>query len=323
MTDTGLGRRVVGANGHVASGAARVSAEPVNTRHSLWPERWPSIALQACVDEIEAAPPVEQPEVRRQLPCGTCPENTRCLNAKRKEIGPLLFDREIQTTPRASESSLFPRSLFEPMLESDGECLPHYRKPAGAEDRYAVCSGWDLAWSEKVGGDYLVRFTALADRRTGRFRLLDLTRTRGLRYTEQCQLIEADHYRYSTDLVVIEGDAAQTIWRQNIEETTAVPVLSHNVAGSKRDLRVGVPSLLIDLANRRWSFPHRPGGRGYDEVEAFLGECEAFGWTDGKLEGSGEHDDTVMAWWHCQWGLRMLLGGGDQETYMGIQPGRE
>lgn len=315
-----LGKRVVGASGHTPTSGAAIGGAPVRT--SLWKTRWPSIALQECVDAIEAAPPEEQEQVRRDLPCATCPENTRCLNAKRKEIGPLLFDREIQTRPRASESSLFPRSLFEPMLDPDVECLPHYRKPAGAEDRYAIVSGWDLAWSEKVGGDWLVRFTAMADRRTGRFRLLDIARWQALRYTEQCALIEADHYRYSSDLVVIEGDAAQTIWRQNIEETTAVPVLSHNVAGSKRDLHVGVPSLLIDLANRRWTFPHRKHGRGYDQVETLLSEAEAFGWQDGKLEGSGEHDDCVLAWWHCSWGLRMLLGAGENEDYRGVQPGR-
>jgi len=321
MSSGTLGRRIVGTSSTepTSTGAAVPS---VNTRHSLWPERWPAIALQECIDTIEAAPPEQQPEVRRNLPCADCPENARCLNAKRKEIGPLLFDREIQTSPRAAESSLFPRELMAPMLDADSECLPHYRKPFGVEERYLVVSGWDLAWSEKVGGDYLVRVTALADRRTGRFRLLDLYRERGLRYTQQCELIEADHYRYSTDLVVLEGDAAQTIWRQHLEESTSVPVVSHNVAGQKRDLHVGVPGLLIDFSNRRWTLPHRPGGRGYELVEVLLDEFEAFGWQDDKLEGSGEHDDTVMAFWHCWWGLRLMLGGAGDEVYRGIQPGR-
>ncbi|GAB3670332.1 hypothetical protein GCM10027597_01430 [Saccharopolyspora tripterygii] len=324
MADSKLGRRVVGANtGGTREGSVVVpSVSPVVTRTSLWPERWPAIALQSCIDTVEAAPVEQQSEVRRNLPCDTCPENARCLNAKRKEIGPLLFDREIQTAPRAAESSLFPRDLMAPMLDADAECLPHYRKPFGVEDRYVVVSGWDLAWSEKVGGDYLVRVTALADRRTGHMRLLDLHRERGLRYTQQCELIAADHYRYSTDLVVIEGDAAQTIWRQNLEETTSVPVISHHVVGSKKDLHVGVPGMLIDFSNRRWTLPHRTGGRGYDAVETLLDEFEAFGWQDDKLEGSGEHDDTVMAFWHCWWGLRLMLGGAGSETYRGIQTGR-
>ena len=318
-----LGRRVVPTSeGGDQRPAVVGGVEPVNTRTSLWPSRWPAIALQECIDQVEAAPPEQQAEVRRQLPCTTCAENTRCLNAKRKEIGPLLFDREIQTSPRASESSLFPRSLMAPMLDADTGMLPHYRKPFGVEDRYVVVSGWDLAWSEKIGGDYLVRVTAVADRRTGQMRLLDLHRERGLRYTQQCQMIEADHYRYSSDLVVLEGDAAQTIWRQTLEESTSVPVVSHNVAGSKRDMRTGVPGMLIDFSNRRWVLPHSPTGRGYDLVETLLDEFESFGWQDDKLEGSGEHDDCVMAFWHCWWGLRLMLGGAGDEAYRGIQPGR-
>lgn len=318
---TALGKRVRGAAGHTTTGR-RGAVPRVNTRHSLWPDRWPAIALQSCIDLVEAAEPEDQERVRRELPCADCDQNTRCLNAKRKEIGPLLYDREIQTSPRASESSLFPRSLFADMLDRDAECLPHYHKPFGVEDRYVVVSGWDLAWSEKTGGDYLVRVTALADRATGRSRVIEIRRWQQLSFPVQCAQIEADHALYSTDLVVLEGDAAQVIWRQNIAETTAVPVLSHNVVGSKRDLHVGVPGLLIDFANRLWTFPYRETGRGYDEVENLLTEFEAFGWTDDKLEGSGEHDDAVMAFWHCWWGLRLMLGGAGTETYVGVQQGR-
>jgi len=48
------------------------------------------------------------------------------------------------------------------------------------------------------------------------------------------------------------------------------------------------------------------GGRKIEEVKNWLSECEAFGWQDDKLEGVGEHDDTVMAWWHSNWGLEKM-----------------
>ncbi len=75
----------------------------VNTRNSLWPIRWPAIALQTCIDTVEAAPPELQSQVKWDLPCKTCPMNIACLNAKRKELGPLMYDREILTSPRTSE----------------------------------------------------------------------------------------------------------------------------------------------------------------------------------------------------------------------------
>ena len=33
----------------------------------------------------------------------------------------------------------------------------------------------------------------------------------------------------------------------------------------------------------------------------------AFGWTDGKLRGLGEHDDTVMAAWFVELAIRYAL----------------
>lgn len=320
MTRT-LGMRVVGPASEEAATETRVPAEPTNTRFSLWPTRWPAIALQVCIDTVEAAPAHLQAEVRRELPCSTCPENTRCLNAKRTEIGPLLYDREIQTEPRASESSLFPRTLMAPMLNPDAECLPHYRKPEHLEDRFVVVNGWDLAWSEKVGGDFIVRTTAVGDRRTGHKRVIDVERHQRLTYPQQCRLIEADHHRYSADLTVLEGDAMQKVYRQSLVEFSDIDVMSHLAAGEKRDLTTGVPGMLIDFANRRWSFPHRRGGRGYDDVETMLDEFEAFGWQDGKLEGAGEHDDCVMSFWHTWWGMRLMLGHVEQMA-SGLQDGR-
>jgi hypothetical protein len=54
-----------------------------------------------------------------------------------------------------------------------------------------------------------------------------------------------------------------------------------------------------------------------------LSELEAFGWVDGKLEGVGEHDDTVMALWHLKWGIdTMVVGPVPLETHVGVQQGR-
>jgi hypothetical protein len=314
-----LGKRVVTPERQKV--ARRVSA-PVNTRVSLWSERWPAIALEECIELVEAAPPEDQLKVKRELPCQDCPKNTACLNAKRKEIGPLLYDREILTKPRSSESTLFPRDLFDPMLNPNRSMMPHYVKTPGLEKYEFVVSGWDLAWSEKVGGDHLVRTTAVVDLRNARKRLINMTRyPQGLTYTQQCRLITADYQKYREDIVVIEADAAQVIWAQTLENTTDVPVLRHNAGDDKKDLATGVPGLLIDLDSQRWDFPYMEDGLGFDTMQVFLSEMEAFGWVDGKLEGVGEHDDTVMSYWHCWWGLK-LMGQTVNEFYNRNQDGR-
>lgn len=293
----------------------------VNTRTSLWPGRWPAIALQVCVDAVEEAPPEARAEVKRDLPCKPCPENTRCLVAKHKELGPLLYGRELLTEPRSQESSLFPRWLLAPMLDPARSCVPHFLKPAGLESDLVTVSAWDLAWSEKIGGDWLVKITGDLNLRTGRKRVLDLRRWQGKTYTQQCELIVQQHDLFHDDIVVIESDAAQVIWAQTVEATSDVPIMRHAAGDEKQSLHIGVPALLIDFANRRWSFPYRAGGRGWDEIDNMLVELGAFGYADGKLQGVGEHDDTVMALWHLWWGMR-CASGSMRDYRAGVTAGR-
>lgn len=293
----------------------------VNSRVSLWPGRWPAIALQECIGLVEEAPLQARAEVKQNLPCKTCPKSTACLVAKHKEQGPLLYGREFLTLPRAEGASLFPRSLMAPMLDRGRGCVPHYVKQAGRERIEWVVSAWDLAWSEKIGGDWLVKITGVLHLRTGRKRVIDIRRWQGLTYPQQCELIVQQHRLYHDNAVVIESDAAQVIWSQTLETTSEVPVLRHAAGDDKRSLHIGVPALLIDFANQRWSFPYAPSSPRVEEVENLLVELGAFGFSNGKLEGVGEHDDTVMALWHLWWGLN-LAGGTMQDYHAGVTSGR-
>lgn len=286
-----------------------------NTRVSLWPERYPAIALQECIDLVEAAPKDKQSEVKFNLPCQTCPENTGCLNAKAKEVGPLIYAREILTSPMSNESSLFPRKIFRPMLQAGESLVPFWNAPFSLEHEYKIVQAWDIAWSEKVGGDYLVCMTGYIHLPTGLRQLLYVERWQRLGFKQQCELIETKWRQYKADLVVIEGDAAQAIWSQHMSAETPVPVLRHDAAGDKHDLAVGVPGLLIAFANRKWRIPWTAGTYLHDEVENMLKEFAAFGWVDGKLQGVGEHDDAVMAFWHLHWGMdRMVYFSSDTNT---------
>ena len=299
----------------------RVQMSQVNTRTALWSSRWPAIALQECIDTVEAAPPDLQAEVKFNLPCAQCVKNTACLNAKRKELGSLMYSREILTHPRTSDSSLFPRDLFAPMLMRRETFVPFWRKPFSLEHEYAVVQAWDIAWSEKVGGDWLVCMTAYVHKTTGRRHLLDIARWQRLTFDEQVLLIARMHEAYQSDLVVIEDAAAQTVWKQHMARNTSVPVIGHG-AGDKTNLAAGVPGLLILLENRKWEFPYGEQGSHHREnMDVFLNEAEAFGWVDGKLQGVGEHDDTVMCWWHLNWGIDRFLSMGSGETHRGTVPG--
>lgn len=287
---------------------------------SLWPQRWPAIALQVCIDEVQAAPPEDRQKVKNALPCKTCEMNTACLNAKRKELGPLLYDREILTHPRSSESSLFPAEVFEPMKVAT-PCVPRWSPPFSLEHEWRVIQSWDLAWSEKIGGDYLVCTTVALHLPSGLRRLLDIERWQRIPFDDQIDLIEKQWRQFKSNVVVIETDAAQAIWKKRVQKETPVPVVGHD-AGKKRDFVEGVPGLLIQFANEKWEIPWMPGTYHFEEVENLLNEFEAFGWNDGKLEGVGEHDDTVMSFWHASWMCEALLGNGTvSEEFIGVVQG--
>jgi len=293
--------------GALAEPARDTTRPVVNTRTSLWPTRWPAIAKQSCIEAVEAAPPDEQAQVKFDLPCKTCELNTACLNAKSKEVGPLMYSREYRTSPRSSESTLFPYELFEPMMLHGEQLSQVWRPPLTREGEYAVAQAWDIAWSEKAGGDWLVCMTGYVHLPTGRRRLLDIQRWQQVEFSDQVQLIARKWAQAQAQAVVLEGDAAQQVWRKHMARNTAVPVMSHNVGKDKPRLDVGVPGMLILLSNQQWEFPAAPGYH-REELDNFLAEMEAFGWVDGKLQGVGEHDDTVMAFWHLNHVLNLFAG---------------
>lgn len=288
---------------------------------ALWEERWPKIAKQECVDKVTNADDVA--ETIRLLPCSACELNTACLTAKRKELGSLMYGRELLTRAAASESTLFPASLIEPLMNSGLSCVPFWHKPFTREHEYGIVQAWDIAWSEKVGGDWLVCMTAYVHIPSGRSVLLDVERWQQLSFDSQCALIERKANAFGADVVVIETDAAQAVWAQRVAESTPVPVVRHAAGDGKASLSLGVPSLLIKFENRKWEFPAAPGYH-RDIMDVFVAELGAFSWVDGKLQGVGEHDDTVMAFWHLNYGIDLLLGGnsGVGEYHRGMQDGR-
>jgi hypothetical protein len=159
----------------------------------------------------------------------------------------------------------------------------------------------------------------MVDRQTGIRTLLDVQRWRKLSFDEQIDLMGAQWQLFKDDLVVIEADAAQQVWSQHLSRNTAIPVMPHT-AGGKRDFATGVPGLLLKLEQKRWRFPYSPGTYHFEELREFFAEAEAFGFVDDKLQGVGEHDDTVMAWWHLDWGLERLVAPL-REHRRGVQRG--
>lgn len=224
------------------------------------------------------------------------------LEQRKREIGVLEFDREMQCTPRSSESSIFPYELFEPLFCDEVMVSGH-------DGSMAVSQGWDFSMPsvDTKTSDYTVGFTLGLDSE-GKRHILDIQRFKGRSFREQVGAIDQHYALYSARKVIVETVLFQQIYEEFIREISpGVPIEGHATGRNKADLAVGVPSLRLHLERKDYRIP-RGDQRSRDLTDLWIAEAMAFGWHNDKLEGVGEHDDIVMAWWFAEIGLRILKG---------------
>lgn len=216
------------------------------------------------------------------------------LKAKREEIGAVAFTREIECLPISDSMSIFPRALF-PILYDDTLTLRPSKEDIAARG-LSVFMGVDIARSANVGADFFVVFVVGADRQ-GNHYILDIRRTKGLAFTDQLKEIGMAAELYDPDLIFIESNAMQQIYTDEMRRMTDLPVkefVTH--ATNKYPLDRGVPGLRILLENKKFIIP-RGDAYSVQMTDIWIDEATSFGFVDGRLQGIGAHDDTVMAWW--------------------------
>lgn len=244
------------------------------------------------------------------------------LQAARKELGSeLRFSREYLCRPISDEASLFPSWLFD---------VPGVKQPYALglraehwhERGMQVFIGVDLAMSASVGGDYLVIFVMAIDSKGNRW-IVDIVRRKGLDYQDQVNLIQRVAKRYRAALVFCEANQYQRVISDMVVRESDVPIkafyttgklkatterkgIQSAISGNKNALDKGVPSLRMLFENKKIRIPWSIDTR--ELVKVWIDEMQSFGWADGKLQGVGAHDDTVMAMWLC-----------DQAVYFGTR----
>jgi len=255
----------------------------------LWENRYPEIADLKCDEDCDH--------------CIVFLDGQGCLKQKLREIGSIAYDKEQMCNPRSSVSSLFPSWLMKQNYDPNAVMVHRY---SGV---WQVVTGWDIARSEKVGADYLVGFTIGFDPINKIRQVLNITRVQGIGFTRQIDMI-AEHYaRYQDEYIIIEADMNQDLWVEiGKKKYPDLPVFSHYTRGAKRDLKNGVPSLLVPLENKLYRIP-RGDDKSIIATDIWTGEALSFGWENDKLEGVGEHDDTIIAWWKAEIGIKKLIGG--------------
>lgn len=216
------------------------------------------------------------------------------LYNKREEIGSVSFTREILCEPISDDLSIFPSYLFPPLFDPILTLRPSANEIK--ERGWHTYMGVDIARSASVGADYFVVYTIATDKQGSRF-LVDIDRSKGLPFNKQLEKIAINAERYDPGLIFIESNAMQQVYTDEMRRMTDFPVKEFvTLATNKYPLDRGVPGLRILLENEKVVIPR---GDAYSRrvTDIWISEMSQFGYIDGKLQGIGTHDDTVLAFW--------------------------
>jgi hypothetical protein len=224
--------------------------------------------------------------------------NKELLEKKKSEIGSIRFAREFQCHPVSDAMSLFPGYLFEG--DPTEQMAVRLALPYEFWHRLGVqiFMGVDFALSSSVEADYFVAWVMGKDRFGNRW-IIDVVREKGLPYFRQLSIINTLARRYQPALIFLEANQMQRIFGDELIRKTDLPIHKFTTtAQEKNSLEKGVPGLRTLLENGKIRIP-RGDARSVEIMDIFKREMQAFTWVNGKLQGLGANDDTVMAFWIC------------------------
>lgn len=225
-----------------------------------------------------------------------------------QKTDPLLFSREYQMDPRDDLSSIFPYSLTAgPVEAGKGHRWLRPWRHTMHDDGDIIIGGGDVALSETAGADYTVYIVAVYNRYSQKRRMLWAERVKGLTFDQQVTLMRDLCRDFGVQVFVVEQNNFQKWLIQHLRKypETATSVFGHTTGIERQRLDEGLPGMKLVLENGLWEWPTEPR-----EADDFIGtmraEMSAFGWSEGKLGGVGEHDDTVSAFWMTERAVRLV-----------------
>ncbi|MFC1538719.1 terminase large subunit domain-containing protein [Candidatus Latescibacterota bacterium] len=219
------------------------------------------------------------------------------LLREKDEIGSIVFAQEYQNEPISEENSYFRREWIEKCYSRGSHFQNYYF------GNKSVFTGWDLSLvtnrirAEEKDSDYTVGITIeLGD--DGTRTILDIYRVRGITPSQIINVITSKAARFNPTLITIENNLFQCLYEQQLISTTDLPIVGHTTGREKMDVFKGVPSLSVLFENGKYQLPR--GDKQSVELTDIL---------TNELIGLGieTHDDTVMALWIAECGIRRKM----------------
>lgn len=220
--------------------------------------------------------------------------NLDMLKQREKEVASIRFAREYLCLPVSEGSTLFPDAIIKENYEPELGLVTQMTDSLRSE--YQLYTGVDLALSAAVGADFTVIMTLGVDKYKN-CRIFDMRRFKGRSMTEQLREIEDVFYTYRPNMIYVEDNQFQRVFKDELVRNTDLPVQGFTTtARNKNSLERGVPSLQVRFENSKFMIP-RKTERDRRLMDILINELKCFTWVGGKLQGVGAHDDTVMALW--------------------------
>lgn len=245
------------------------------------------------------------------------------LDAIKKKIsgGALNFAREIMCDPVSDDASMFPSQLF----DLPGVMQPNAR--LGAPRAYwaqqgvkAVYMGVDFAISQHTAADFTVVWVMGVASNGVRW-IMDIQRGRGLSFNAQKALIVDTARKYRPGIIYLESNQMQRIFGDQLILETDLPIKKFHTGDAKHSLETGIPGLSVLLENAKVRIP-RGDANSIELTKIWMDELRQHTFANGRVTSTGDHDDTVMAFWICEQAIKDASFGfsfgeeeGDAETY--------
>lgn len=207
-------------------------------------------------------------------------------------MGSLQFAKEYCNEPITDDTSLFPSTLFAPMLDHNRSYTLDYQ---GTNPVYL---GADFSVPGEQGGDYTV--VAVCEKLPGEVLSLNaLWRDKPVTMKEQVEKIADMTIRHKVVNGLLEANLFQKVYAEHFKRYTNLPLKPTVVsAGGKNSLQSGVLSFRPLFENQKFSFPYKtPADK--ELTDTLVREFSGLVRKDGKLGNFRFHDDCVMALWHC------------------------
>lgn len=230
---------------------------------SIWPERWPQ-------DRVDA---------------------------KRIELGPVEFARQMMCLARSDEDARF-KELWIELCKKQGEGIPPTHSIASVPAGCRTYTGVDLGirTTARRGQPDLTALFTICVHPTGMREVLDCMAGRWAG-PEILERIEAVHRRYHS-IVYVENNAAQDFILQFSRAQNAVPVKAFNTGTNKYHPEFGIEGMAAEMANGKWIIPCKGGIPVTLELQAWVNELLYY-------DPTAHAGDRLMASWFASMGARL------------------